>query len=109
MCNPDVEYVPVFTSVEEDASCNYEVRINSKYACPQQCPWGENNKPCSGKGLCMFSGYSGDGQGTAAEGSATAACACQAGISSTTADCGTYSRWGATYTDSYDCACGACE
>jgi hypothetical protein len=57
----------------------------------------------------MFSGYSGDGQGTAAEGSATAACACQAGISSTTADCGTYSRWGATYTDSYDCACGACE
>ena len=103
VCNPDVEYIPLVNSVAEDASCNYEVRINSKYACPTECPWGQNGKPCSGKGICMFSGYSDDDVSTDIRGTATASCACRSDIFTNTPDCGTYSRWGDTYYDSYDC------
>jgi len=98
-CNPNVEYIPVVNSVSEDASCMYELRINSKYACPTNCAMGQNGKVCSGNGLCMFHGYS-DTDSTE-KGTATASCAC--GSTATyTDDCGTYSRWGSTYTDTYN-------
>ena len=40
VCSPAVEYLPLENSIEEDAGCSYTVRVNSKYACPAQCPWG---------------------------------------------------------------------
>ena len=107
VCNPDVEYVPTVTDVVEDASCMYTVRINSKYACPTQCPWGANGKVCSGKGLCMFSGYSDDDDDVdKLVGTATASCACKMGNWDQPhlgPDCGEYNRWGETYDDYYDC------
>jgi len=110
VCSPDVEYIPLVNSVTEDASCMYELRVNSKYACPTQCPMGSNGRVCSGKGLCMFSGYADDDEGTAEslKGTATASCACKMGNfgqAHTGSDCGTYNRWGSTYAEEYSCKC----
>lgn len=107
VCSPAVEYLPLENSIEEDAGCSYTVRVNSKYACPAQCPWGKNGKVCSGKGLCYFSGYSEDDDDNEgdAKGSATAYCLCKSGTNGQQhkgADCGTYSRWGESYGETYD-------
>ena len=99
VCNPEVEYLPLENSVEEDAGCTYVVRVNSKYACPTQCPWGSNGKVCSGKGLCYFSGYDDDNT----RGSASAYCLCKTGTNNQEhkgSDCGVYSRWGVSYKES---------
>ena len=103
VCNPDVEYLPLENSVEEDAGCTYTVRVNSKYACPTQCPWGKNGKVCSGKGLCYFSGYGDDDDDdddASLKGTASAYCLCKSGTGNQEhkgADCGVYSRWGSSY------------
>ncbi len=97
--------MPLINSIDEDASCNYELRLNSKYACPVQCPRGANGRVCSGRGVCLFGGYGDDD--SSLEGTASAACACRMGNFGqphTGLDCGTYSRWGTTYTDNYNCS-----